>query len=56
MGQKTHPVGFRIGFNKTWHSKWYHKKKYANFLHEDLALRRVLKERFAHAGVSNVEI
>ncbi|MEW5807257.1 MAG: 30S ribosomal protein S3 [Acidobacteriota bacterium] len=56
MGQKTHPFGFRLGFNKTWYSKWYHEKKYASFLHEDLALRRILKERLAHAGVATVGI
>ncbi len=56
MGQKTHPVGFRIGVNKTWYSKWYHKKKYASFLHEDLSLRNILKVKLAHASVSNVEI
>ncbi len=56
MGQKTHPYGFRIGFNKNWHSRWFHTRKYSTFLHEDLALRRILKQRLYHAGVSNVEI
>ena len=56
MGQKVHPIGFRLGFNKTWRSRWYAEKEYANLLHEDLALKKDLKKRFAHAGVSRVEI
>ena len=45
MGQKVHPYGFRIGINKTWRSRWYAGKKYAELLHEDLELRRDLKKR-----------
>ena len=45
MGQKVHPYGFRIGFNKTWRSRWYAEKKYAELLHEDLKLRAELKRR-----------
>ena len=56
MGQKVHPIGFRLGFNKTWRSRWYAEKDYANLLHEDLALKKDLKKRFAHAGVSRIEI
>ncbi len=56
MGQKVHPYGFRIGFNKTWRSRWYSEKKYAELLHEDLKLRDDLKKRLGHAGVSAVEI
>ncbi len=56
MGQKVHPTGFRLGFNKTWRSRWYAEKEYANLLHEDVLLKRDLKKRFAHAGVSRVEI
>ena len=56
MGQKVHPYGFRIGFNKTWRSRWYAEKKYAELLHEDLKLRRELKQRLGHAGVSAIEI
>jgi len=56
MGQKVHPVGFRLGFNKTWRSRWYADKEYADLLHEDLKLKRDLKKRFAHAGVSRVDI
>jgi small subunit ribosomal protein S3 len=56
MGQKVHPIGFRLGYTKTWRSRWYAEKDYANLLHEDLALKKDLKKRFAHAGVSRVEI
>ena len=56
MGQKVHPYGFRIGFNKTWRSRWYAEKKYAELLHEDLLLRADLKRRLGHAGVSAIEI
>ena len=56
MGQKVHPIGFRLGFNKTWHSRWYAEKEYANLLHEDIKLKKDLKKRFAHAGVSHVDI
>ena len=56
MGQKVHPYGFRLGFNKTWRSRWFADKDYAKLLHEDLRLRDDLKKRFAHAGVSKVEI
>jgi small subunit ribosomal protein S3 len=56
MGQKVHPIGFRLGFNKTWRSRWYSEKEYAKLLHEDLLLKKELKKRFAHAGVSRVDI
>jgi small subunit ribosomal protein S3 len=56
MGQKVHPIGFRLGYNKTWRSRWYAGKEYANLLHEDLALKKDLKKRFAHAGVSRVDV
>ncbi len=56
MGQKVHPYGFRLGFNKTWRSRWYAEKKYAELLHEDLKLRDDLKKRLGHAGVSAIEI
>ena len=56
MGQKVHPTGFRLGYTKTWRSRWYAEKEYAVLLHEDLALKKDLKKRFAHAGVSRVEI
>jgi small subunit ribosomal protein S3 len=56
LGQKVHPYGFRIGFNRTWRSRWYASKKYADLLHEDLKLRNDLKKRLTNAGVSAVEI
>jgi len=56
MGQKVHPYGFRLGFNKTWRSRWYAGRDYAKLLHEDLSLRSELKKRFKHAGVSKIEI
>jgi small subunit ribosomal protein S3 len=56
LGQKTHPVGFRLGYCKTWSSKWYAEKEYAQFLHEDIKIRRMVKGKLYHAGVSKVEI
>jgi small subunit ribosomal protein S3 len=56
MGQKTHPVGFRLGIVKSWSSKWYEEKQFAKWLHEDLRLKREIKKRLAHAGVSAIEI
>lgn len=56
MGQKTHPYGFRLGIIKTWRSRWYSEKEYANYLQEDLRIRSYVKNRLIHAGVSAVEI
>ena len=56
MGQKVHPYGFRLGYNKTWHSVWFADKDYADLLHEDLKLKKDLKRRFAGAGVSHIDI
>ena len=56
MGQKVHPYGFRLGFNKTWKSRWYAKKDYSTLLHEDLRLKAELKKQLGHAGVSLIEI
>ncbi|MFB3850453.1 MAG: 30S ribosomal protein S3 [Acidobacteriota bacterium] len=56
MGQKVHPVGFRLGFNKEWESRWFARKNYKEQLHEDLKLRNELKKRFQHAGVSRIEL
>ena len=56
MGQKTHPYGFRLGFNKTWKSRWFAGKNYAALLHEDLKLRAELKKRLHGAGVSTIDI
>ncbi len=56
MGQKVHPIGFRLGIIKTWDSRWYAKKNYAALLHEDIKIRNIVKERLTHAGVSKIEI
>jgi len=56
MGQKVHPYGFRLGVIKTWNSKWFEQKHYAAWLHEDLTLKRVVKEHLANAGIAAVEI
>ena len=56
MGQKTHPVGFRLGIIKTWSSRWYEEKNYAKWLHEDLKLKGFIKKKLNHAGVSFIEI
>jgi len=56
VGQKVHPYGFRLGYTKTWLSRWYAEKEYAELLHEDLQLRDRLKSRLYHAGVSQIEI
>jgi small subunit ribosomal protein S3 len=56
LGQKTHPYGFRLGVNKPWASRWFAKKEYADLLHEDLQLRRELKEKLRTAGVSMIDI
>ena len=45
MGQKVHPFGFRLGYNKTWNSRWYAKKDYASLLHEDLRLKKELHQK-----------
>ena len=56
MGQKVHPYGFRLGYNKTWISNWYAKKGYSEQLFEDIALRKHIFKTLAHAGISKVEI
>jgi small subunit ribosomal protein S3 len=57
MGQKTHPVGFRLGFIKFWDSKWYAPKRdYAKVLHEDLKIKEFIKKRYKVAGIASVEI
>jgi small subunit ribosomal protein S3 len=56
VGQKVHPIGFRLGFTKTWNSRWYAERDYAKLLHEDLMVRKMVKEKLAHAGVARIEI
>lgn len=56
MGQKVHPHGLRLGFTRNWISRWYAEKDYKQLVHEDFQLRRNLKKRLYHAGVSSIEI
>jgi small subunit ribosomal protein S3 len=56
VGQKTHPYGFRLGVIRTWNSKWYEDKNYAKWLHEDISLRKHVRENYAHAGIAGIEI
>lgn len=56
MGQKTHPYGFRLGVVKTWKSQWYQDKQYADWLHEDLALKRQVISSYADARINDIEI
>lgn len=56
MGQKVNPIGFRIGINKTWDSRWFSGKDYASFLHQDFAIRDYVEKNFVQAGISAVVI
>jgi len=56
LGQKTHPTGNRLGITRTWDSRWYLKKGYADQLLKDVAIRKEIKEKLFHAGVSRIEI
>ncbi len=56
MGQKVHPYGFRLGFNKPWRSRWFAKQGYPKLLQEDLELKEGLRNRLKSAGVSSVEV
>ncbi len=56
MGQKVHPIGFRLGVIKTWDSKWFATRDYARLVHEDRMIRDYLKQRLFHAGVAKIEI
>src|SRR3954449_3673706 len=56
MGQKTHPYGFRLGVIKTWTSKWYEDKHYQQWLHEDIRIKRAVKEYLYNANVASVEV
>lgn len=56
MGQKINPIGFRVGIYKKWNSRWYGEKDYAKFLHEDLKIRKFVKEKLKHAGISKIDI
>jgi small subunit ribosomal protein S3 len=56
LGHKTIPIGNRLGIIRTWDSRWFAKKDYADNLIEDISLRKAIKERLFHAGVSKIEI
>ena len=56
MGQKTHPIGFRLKIVKTWNSKWFESTRYRLWLHEDLRLRRFLKRKLYGASISEITI
>ena len=57
MGQKVHPIGFRLGVSKDWASKWYAEgKDYANFLEKDFEVREFIRKKLAHASVSQIQI
>ena len=57
MGQKTHPHGFRLGFNKLWSSRWFSKRgDYSRLIHEDLRMKREIKKKYRHAGIAEVVI
>jgi small subunit ribosomal protein S3 len=56
LGQKTHPIGNRLGITRTWDSRWYLKRGYASQLLEDIEIRKEIKDKLFHAGVSKIEI
>ncbi|MDH3555030.1 MAG: 30S ribosomal protein S3 [Deltaproteobacteria bacterium] len=56
MGQKVHPIGLRLGIIRSWDSTWFAKKEYANLVYEDAEIRKFLKEKLYHAGISRIEI
>ena len=57
MGQKTHPLGFRLGFNRQWSSRWFSKgREYSRLIHEDLKMKKEIKQRYFHAGIAEVDV
>lgn len=56
MGQKVHPIGFRLGIVKPWQAKWFDDKNFAELLHEDIEVRKTIMTRHSNAGVSQVDI
>src|SRR4051794_1927740 len=56
MGQKVHPYGFRLGFNKPWRSRWFSKQNYSTLLQEDQELKDSLREQLKSAGISSIEV
>lgn len=56
MGQKVHPISFRLGINKTWSSRWYAKKRFAALLEQDIRIRKFIQKRFPEGGIASVDI
>jgi len=56
LGQKVHPISFRLGINRSWDSKWFANEQYSSFVLEDFNIRKFLKKRVLQAGVSKIEI
>jgi small subunit ribosomal protein S3 len=56
VGQKTNPVGLRLGITRSWSSNWYAKERFADYLYEDILLRNYLRKRLEHGGISILEI
>jgi small subunit ribosomal protein S3 len=56
LGQKVNPIGLRLGIVKTWESRWYAGKNYADYILEDYKIRKFLKKKLYHAGISRIEI
>lgn len=56
MGQKVHPIGFRLGVIRTWDSRWYASKGFADTLHEDILIRKMINKKLADASVPRIEI
>ena len=56
MGQKVHPRGFRLGLTADWQATWFNEKNYAEYLLEDEEIRKIIKEKYNHAGISEIAI
>ena len=56
MGQKVHPIGFRVGILQGWESRWFAEKEYSALLHDDIRIRTFIKKRLYHAGIAKIEI
>ena len=56
MGQKVHPIGFRLGILTKWESNWYAEKEFSRLLHEDIKIRKYIKKKLYHAGISKIAI
>jgi len=56
LGQKTHPIGLRLGIIKTWDSRWFAKNDFASLLEEDERIRRYLRQKLMNASISKIEI